>query len=190
MLIPLVQGTLLNAYSQFISADNTRRDEASGATFGASILPYVHHCNPNDATIISDLVGASSERTGTDFPKVKAALERNYKCMGLQCSDIGGIWDKNSDAYYPYAGVCSDEESHDSNQMLGIALAIGGAVFLSVIIGIFYVSETRGRNGNSSPQTKKSSDDIRLDGVPLDSLGTHENDATDAKVVDDLPEFT
>lgn len=133
MLVPLVQGMLLNGYSQYISTNGSEAADAAGATFTASVLPYVFHCSPEDASTISDLMGASTARTGTDFPLLKQLLERNYECMNIRCADVGGIWDSSTDSYYPHAGVCKDGLSNHDKMLLGIGLSIGGAMMLLCI---------------------------------------------------------
>eukprot|EP00310_Coccolithus_braarudii_P022100 CAMPEP_0183356368 /NCGR_PEP_ID=MMETSP0164_2-20130417/44156_1 /TAXON_ID=221442 /ORGANISM="Coccolithus pelagicus ssp braarudi, Strain PLY182g" /LENGTH=84 /DNA_ID=CAMNT_0025529763 /DNA_START=16 /DNA_END=266 /DNA_ORIENTATION=- len=48
----------------------------------------------------------------TDVSKwsaVKAAFEDNYDCLGVACSDIGGIWSSTQGKYYANAEPCADE---------------------------------------------------------------------------------
>jgi hypothetical protein len=51
------------------------------------------------------------------FAKVKAAFESTYKCMGVTCEDIGGLW--LTEDYYDGAAPCKseghdDHDDHDS----------------------------------------------------------------------------
>jgi hypothetical protein len=47
-------------------------------------------CNEKDAQIIYDNMRAGLYQA--DFPNVKRALEANYQCLGISCTDVGGIW--------------------------------------------------------------------------------------------------
>jgi hypothetical protein len=53
----------------------------------AGLVPYVYACNVEDAALIYNQVNNGTG--GTVFISVKAALERNYKCMGIKCTDVG-----------------------------------------------------------------------------------------------------
>jgi hypothetical protein len=95
MTIPLIQGTLRYAYKLSIDTDTAQEDnrlkmEGEGATFAAAMLPLLHACSAGDAAIVHSNMkpGAS---TSMDKDAVKAALERNYQCMGVTCADIGAL---------------------------------------------------------------------------------------------------
>jgi hypothetical protein len=133
MVIPLIQGTLLYSY---LSDYNLSRDDqynreyldASGAIFAASILPLIHSCSPKDAQIVYD-----NMRVGlfdSDYPAVRAALERNYVCLGITCSQIGGLYEKSMGGYLGKAAPCSDAPSASNagvvlGAVIGCLLAIG-----------------------------------------------------------------
>ena len=89
MAAPLIQGTLRFAYMMGKDGIDDARADATGATYAASVLPFVHACSPVDAQIIHSnmRVGVSSP----NFEEVKAAFERSYSCMGLSCEEIGGL---------------------------------------------------------------------------------------------------
>eukprot|EP00980_Cylindrotheca_fusiformis_P000712 scaffold168_cov124-Cylindrotheca_fusiformis.AAC.12 len=174
MLVPLVQGLLLNGYSQHVSTNGDEGAETAGATFAASVLPYVYDCNPEDAITIWTLMGARPDRTGTDFPRVKEVLERNYECMGLKCADIGGIWDSDNDAYYPHAGVCKDGLRNKDRMFLGIGLSVFGALMLLCIVLCTYR-----RNGDQT-EDLQTDHETKLEDVSLDDQGEE----------DELPELS
>jgi hypothetical protein len=96
MKIPMVQGTL--RYAEIISTtvgEVPYAIRAEGGTFAAGVLPYVHKCDPTDATTIYDNIWTGTGATA--FSDVKAAFEKNYECMGITCADIGGIVDSFGD---------------------------------------------------------------------------------------------
>jgi hypothetical protein len=107
MVVPLVQGLLRDAYyvdKQDIVDD---RADASGATYAAAVLPFVHACNQNDARIIHNNMGIG-QSDKPNFDNVKAAFERNYACMGISCADIGGLINSSTGDYYEDAAPCDD----------------------------------------------------------------------------------
>jgi hypothetical protein len=114
MKVPLIQGVLRYAYiREFLTpgiAELAKEAEAEGATFAAAVLPWVHACNSVDADIIYDImrIGSADKQAGA-FQKVKKAFERNYKCLGVSCADVGGLW--TPDGYAPYAKPCGDGAS-------------------------------------------------------------------------------
>ena len=67
----------------------------------------VNTCSPDDAAVIAknvaypDVLDASKpeEIVPDGFAAVKAAFERNYKCMGITCSDVGGLLDDGPGTY-------------------------------------------------------------------------------------------
>lgn len=107
MTVPLVQGTLYYAYTIDQQNDTSERAESSGAVFAAAVLPLVQFCSEPDADIIYDNMRVGNGGT-VDFEAVKEALERNYDCLGIDCSLVGGLVDPSAtDEYLPWAEPCS-----------------------------------------------------------------------------------
>ena len=104
MTIPLIQGTLRYAYKMGVQSDVSEADKSAGAVFAASILPLVYACSMDAAGVIYEnmRIGANA----TSWPDVKAAIEGNYACLQIACSDVGGIWDASAGTYYDSAGPC------------------------------------------------------------------------------------
>jgi len=95
MTVPLVQGTLRHAFLDEVHFDSDNRGQ--GAIYAASILPFVHSCNENDALTIYENLHT---RAGTtDFVAVKRALERNYECMNIACEMVGGMMERNGNGF-------------------------------------------------------------------------------------------
>lgn len=110
MTVPLVQGLLLHAHRQSYQNVRLEKDLAEGATYAASLLPIVHNCSAPDATIVYTNMRVGNGGTA-DYSAVRAALERNYKCMGLTCADVGGLVDSVTGEYMQYAAPCADEST-------------------------------------------------------------------------------
>jgi hypothetical protein len=111
MKVPLVQGILRYAYiREYLTPaveEISEIAEAEGATFAAALLPWLHDCNSVDADIVYDIMRIGSANKQVDgFKHVKKAMERNYKCMGITCGDVGGLW--TPDGYAPYANPCGN----------------------------------------------------------------------------------
>lgn len=143
MNIPLIQGTLRYAYKTGnLPADPQKsqdmsKEDAEGAVFAASILPKIHHCNPDDANIILDNMYLNSDVT--DFTAVKEAFERNYGCLGVTCDTVGGL--VFGDGYYPDAEPCSDRFVSKSKILTKasksiIAAVAGVAGALIIVLGV------------------------------------------------------
>ncbi|CAB9510543.1 expressed unknown protein [Seminavis robusta] len=90
MAVPLIQGTLRFAYLKDVQDVTDERANALGAVYASGVLPLVHACSPVDAQVIYSnmMLGAL---LSPRFEEVKSAFERNYRCLGLTCADIGGL---------------------------------------------------------------------------------------------------
>ena len=106
MAIPLLQGTLRYAHKVGVDSNDSPKNKAEGAVFAASVLPLVYTCSKDDAKVIYDnmKIGATS----TNQPAVKAAIESNYACLQIKCSDVGGIWNASAGTYLEGAAPCDD----------------------------------------------------------------------------------
>jgi hypothetical protein len=142
MKVPLIQGVLRYAYIREFqnpgTEDLSQKAEAEGATFTAAVLPWVHACKAVDADVIYDIMRVGSKPQKNGFIEVKQAFERNYKCLGISCEDIGGIW--TPDGYAPGAEPCrngaSGSDGGDDNQVgiivgsiFGVSLGLGLLIF-------------------------------------------------------------
>ena len=139
MFVPMIQGTLRYAYKRSSESGAGEKEEAEGAVFAAGVLPMVHACNANDAlTIYTEMkVGSGGD---TDFPAVKKAFEKNYKCLGVTGEDIGGLFDTVTDDYYPGAGPLVNK-SVGAGLVVGTIFGVVGG--LAVIGGAFFIMRRR-----------------------------------------------
>jgi hypothetical protein len=104
MAVPLIQGALRYGYFAEFETDAGEKAEAEGATFAAAVLPLVHACDEDDAATIYEIMKVGGDKK--DFATVKNAFEKNYACMGVRCSDVGGLWDDVNEKYFDGAGPC------------------------------------------------------------------------------------
>jgi len=132
MTVPLVQGTLRYAWKSDPNGNNEVFKEAGQASgkplaelnaFGYSIVARVAACadgGPAAAETIAKNIaypdmlapGMESEVVPDGFAAVKAAFEEHYECLGITCSDVGGLLDSNGD-YVVGMEPCSDGSTVD-----------------------------------------------------------------------------
>jgi hypothetical protein len=148
MKVPLIQGVLQYAYMRKYAnptlPDNAAKVEVEGATFAAAVTPYVHACSVADAQIIHANMKVGSVAANVSFTAVKAALERNYDCLGVTCAQVGGIW--NVDGYSDGAGPCGYTAESESKASSGSGSSSGaaagatiGALVAVVLLGYLFV---------------------------------------------------
>jgi hypothetical protein len=91
MSIPLIQGALRYAYI-VANEQGDEKARGEGAAFSGAILGMVHHCDSSQASLIHKNMAMDSAAPMTDgYKSVKAAFEKVYDCMGISCTDIGGL---------------------------------------------------------------------------------------------------
>jgi hypothetical protein len=163
MKVPLIQGVLRYAYiREYLTpaaADVSQVAEAEGATFAAAILPWLHACNSVDADIVYDITRIGSANKQVDgFKHVKRALERNYKCLGITCGDVGGLW--TPDGYAPFASPCGNGASGAaaSQEDNNVGIIIGSIIGVS--LGLCLLFFAMWSSCSSKKSTTKTSGNI------------------------------
>jgi len=94
-----IQGVLRYAYR--IGKNGSRKDKeiAEGGAFAFGLLPQIYACNKKSAAILAANTDIGSDRTSqvngetASFTNVRAALECNYKCLGIRFADVGELND-------------------------------------------------------------------------------------------------
>ena len=91
---------------ELINGDNYDEEKkqianrVKGTVMALSILPALHSCNPNDAQTLYDIMVMSglsdnnnndSNSNVVDFDAMKQLLEKNYQCLQVTCTEIGGL---------------------------------------------------------------------------------------------------
>jgi hypothetical protein len=149
MVVPLVQGTLLYTYIRE-SLQDGENSKGAAASFAASVLPLVHHCSPEDAAQIYNALQIGS--AAPNFPHVKELLERNFDCMGITCSQVGGIYNYDKSDYFENASPCTFSPSSQENESGGsdglrifLAILLLGSVPL-IFIGMAWRQKRRTKN--------------------------------------------
>merc|ERR1712159_169668 len=132
MSVPLIQGALRYAYKVGVQNQGTKA-QGEGAAFSHAILGRINACNSAKATLIKQNMGAASTGFMKDgYEKVKAAFESVYQCLGVKCSDVGGLLDGvTPGAFFDKAGPCTDNSDGSvtpSNSQTSLVSAAAAAV--------------------------------------------------------------
>ena len=107
MTVPLIQGVMRSMYALDNQDDSQETTQGMAAAFAAALLPLVNECSEGSAyTIHSDIMPGKA--TSGSYEVIKAAFERNYKCLGINCEDIGGVVNLQGDGYLKGAEACND----------------------------------------------------------------------------------
>jgi len=111
MTVPLVQGALRYAY-KVDKLSGGDKEKAEGAVFAAAVLPLVKSCDAAKATLISDNMKIdATQPMKSGFAAVKSAFESTYRCLGITCTDVGGLLQTNGNYYAEFA-PCLDSSLH------------------------------------------------------------------------------
>eukprot|EP00580_Thalassiosira_gravida_P015601 CAMPEP_0201663610 /NCGR_PEP_ID=MMETSP0494-20130426/5351_1 /ASSEMBLY_ACC=CAM_ASM_000839 /TAXON_ID=420259 /ORGANISM="Thalassiosira gravida, Strain GMp14c1" /LENGTH=522 /DNA_ID=CAMNT_0048142239 /DNA_START=113 /DNA_END=1681 /DNA_ORIENTATION=+ len=105
MTVPLVQGVLHAVYLTDNEDYVLETTQGAGAAFAAALLPLIHSCNEGNADLVHNDLMPGKLLEGS-YEVVKAALERSYKCLNIQCEDVGGIMNLRGDGYIKGAEAC------------------------------------------------------------------------------------
>ena len=138
MTVPLIQSALQSAHHRNFTKSF---EEVKGATYAASILPIIHHCNPDDAETIYSNLGLGQSNQTIETLAVKQAFERNYDCLGVTCEDIGGVWEGKY--YGQYSTPCNYRPPKTSNNTdsTGALMVVVIVCFLLIpmMLGGFFI---------------------------------------------------
>jgi hypothetical protein len=144
MAVPIIQALLYHAYNR-ANVKDTKYSEGKGAAYAAAVLPLVHDCSPDDAALIYENMKVGS--IYPDFSQVKRALERNYNCMGISCSFVGGYYNADAGRYYDGAAPCRHTEASDgsssNNAKIGLGITFGLVVPLLLVASAWYIHRQR-----------------------------------------------
>uniref|UniRef100_A0A7S3L5J2 Uncharacterized protein n=1 Tax=Amphora coffeiformis TaxID=265554 RepID=A0A7S3L5J2_9STRA len=110
MSIPMIQGFKLSVYKRTEKEESFEVENA--AAFSAGVLPLLGYCKMEDAKQIQLNFSPGNEKATEDLDQIYAQLDEHYECMGVCCSDIGGLWDKKHKNYYKHTSPCIDTWDH------------------------------------------------------------------------------
>lgn len=74
MTVPLIQSSLKYAH-KLATKETSMKDRVEGASYAATILPLLHRCDPEDASIIYSLMGVNSDQK-FQYLELKRVFER------------------------------------------------------------------------------------------------------------------
>ena len=159
--VPLIQGTLRHAFLRYQN-QATSVDIANGAIYAASIVPLVSGCSFTDAEIINNNMEVSAR--ATNFSVVKSAFERQYACLGVKCSDIGGYWDHRNKEYFPDADMCTfdvviEESTQEEKERVHWGFIASLAVLLAVSL-LLYQRRRKAKSKQKKPKCRESDIDF------------------------------
>jgi hypothetical protein len=124
--IPLIQSVLGYAYirdrDDLRHEDEIEKTEVKGASYVATILPWISMCNPKEADVVYEHLKVGSGKESVNFKAIKAALESTYTCLAVTCAEVGGIW--NGNEYLPDAAPCGLGRPKKAGRASGITIAV------------------------------------------------------------------
>lgn len=111
MFVPLVQGFRFATFRRLVGySDEDLVDDAP--PFSAAVLPILGHCKMAAAKNIQLDFAPGNRQAGEDLSSIDKTLHEHYECMGMCCSDVGGLWDPNTNDYHPETSICQDTWEH------------------------------------------------------------------------------
>ena len=159
MTVPLIQGMLKYAFkadpanAQGSCTDSDCPKEwGEGWAFAAAVLPRLHYCNSDVATMVSMNLNVSTPNpmAQNGFEYFKTQVEKTYDCLGITCEEVGeyqntaGVY-TGMDACVDGSGtVVSSSSSDDDDDTSGIPvviviiLAAVALILLLVAIVLFF----------------------------------------------------
>jgi hypothetical protein len=126
MLIPLIQGTLRYAYKTDFDP-YSEKAEAEGVVFALGVVPAVYACDAEAGNLIASNMQAGQSGTA-DFAAVKKAFESTYDCLGIDGSEVGGLYDAATGMYFEGA----EPAMVSSASKISMAVTAGVAAFASL----------------------------------------------------------
>jgi len=145
MTVPLIQGTLRYAYKT--AGKESAKDKAEGIAFLGAFIPRLWNCSHEDADTVERLMGKHSplKMESESFTMVREALERNYACMGVTCSQVGALLDEATGKYL--AGEPCKEAALSVGATVGIVIAV---ILVLLLLALGVVAVLKKQNPNRS----------------------------------------
>lgn len=143
LFVPLIQGTLRTA--QILSTQGADyEDRAEGAAAALAVLPMLHDCDSDAATIIFNNMKPSA--LVTDHAAVKKAIESTYGCLKISCPDVGGFYDFSGAKYFSGSEPCDSVKDSGVNVWLAVGISVGVLPILVisvVVIALMFVKRQK-----------------------------------------------
>ena len=105
--VPVLQGALRLMYS--FDEEGERRPVIQGeaAAFGIAAAGIIAQCSEGFAQTVFNDMNYGNQATGS-LTVVKGAFERHYECLGITCTDMGGIITSRGDSYVRGGEACGN----------------------------------------------------------------------------------
>ena len=181
LTVPLVQGALREAHeTDFGPAGGAHAADgivevAEGWAFLAAFLPELALCDAGVAQLVStnmalSLTGANGAWMSSGFKAVKEAMESQYACLGITCSDVGAMLTSTGQPIADWQ-ACSDEPvlyGLEVSRIVTYAVGLIAAVIvLAVILAILacalcYMCATKGKNARPGRQGEENYIDVQM----------------------------
>ena len=113
MTIPMIQGTLRRTRFLEDKEIDYERHLGEGIAYASAVLPYIHACNPDDASTIHNILRATNDGT-VEFDQVRNAFARNLPCLQITCEEVGDVLELNFNG-----GTCSTIRSQVKTSSAG-----------------------------------------------------------------------
>lgn len=113
MSIPMIQGFKFAVFRR--TAGNhwgENYDVEDAAVFAAGVLPLLGYCKMEEAKQIQLNFSPGNEKATERLDQIYQQLDSHYECMGVCCSDIGGLWNPKFNTYHRHAFPCEDTWEH------------------------------------------------------------------------------
>ncbi|KOO30713.1 hypothetical protein Ctob_016145 [Chrysochromulina tobinii] len=181
LTVPLVQGALREAHeTDYGPAGGAHAADgivevAEGWAFLAAFLPELAQCDAGVAQLVSTNLALSltGPWMSSGFKAVKEAMESQYACLGITCSDVGAMLTDNT--FQPIADwrACSDEPvlyGLEVSRIVTYAVGlIAAVVVLAVILALLacalcYMCATKGKNTAPKRQGEENYIDVQMKG--------------------------
>eukprot|EP00752_Nemacystus_decipiens_P007957 g7110.t1 len=171
MTVPLLQGMLRLFYlADPLAGGGGDFEQAQLWAHSAAALPRIHVCDPDVATTIR----ANTDINSADAPvkegyvSLTERLQSVYSCLGVSCSQVGGLVSPDATTYVDGLEPCSDLDGEvlDSGSevldsggsdggghdmvLLGVALGSAAAVIVLAIVGCFLCMRKKRINGRAA----------------------------------------
>jgi hypothetical protein len=169
--VPMIQGLLRVAFQrEHWAPDAGKKAEVDmltvwGATYAASVLPWIHDCDADTAKEVFDMMRVGSSNTDVDFSRMQDIIEPLYpSCLKITCEEVGGMWNNVTSNWFPGGEPCGMVRTDDAlnyklrypDKKKPVGAVIGafvGIVVGCVLVCLFCRRRRNRKNASSSPDS-------------------------------------
>uniref|UniRef100_A0A6U2WPC8 Uncharacterized protein n=1 Tax=Entomoneis paludosa TaxID=265537 RepID=A0A6U2WPC8_9STRA len=173
LFVPLFQAALLSLHLD--QEEDTWESRAERVVFMTTVLPVLHRCDTEITQDIASRIDPTKVAEHDTFSVVKEHFESNYRCMGLGCLDMGGLWDSKEGDYLKGADSCYVPPEAEESAGLSTFHVLVMAVLAICAVGMvaYLMIKRRRRRAASRRRTRDVFDnDSDSDDDSVDSLNS------------------